>query len=150
MVSAISQVGAGANVAKTQAASGEASFARVLSAADATAKTESEVRKAAQQLVASTFVLPLLKQVRNDPFKNELFHGGSAEETWGAQLDTTIADRITARSNFPMVDAVYRSIMANANREVRGTQGSLRTPASKDGEATSSEGETKRKVNVNG
>lgn len=52
------------------------------------------------ELVASAFVLPLLEQVRDDPFKSDLFHGGRGEEIFGQQLDVIMAERITASSNF--------------------------------------------------
>lgn len=75
-----------------------------------TATREQEARLVAEQLVASTLVLPILSQARNDPFKSDLFHGGKGEEMFGSQLDTILAERITSSSRMPIVDAVYRSI----------------------------------------
>ncbi|MCE9590135.1 MAG: hypothetical protein K8S99_06390 [Planctomycetes bacterium] len=69
-----------------------------------------EAHRAAQQLVSSTLVLPILQQARKDPFKSELFHGGKGEDLFGANMDQIFADRITSASNFPLVDAVYRAI----------------------------------------
>ena len=73
------------------------------------------LRKSAEQLVATTFVMPLLAQMRNDPFKTDLFHGGQAEEMFGQQLDTVFAERIVAKSNFSIVDAVYRKVAQSAS-----------------------------------
>ncbi|MEE9211186.1 MAG: hypothetical protein V3U29_00865 [Phycisphaeraceae bacterium] len=77
---------------------------------------EQVVRQAAEQLVATTLVQPILAAVRNDPFKSELFHGGLAEDMFGSQLDTLISERITRATRLPIVDAVYDKIMRDADR----------------------------------
>lgn len=63
-------------------------------------------RDAANQLVASAFIAPLLAEVRASASKNSLFHGGRAEEAFGQQLDTILADGIAASANFNLGDAV--------------------------------------------
>jgi len=88
-------------------------FQRELEARDAaTDRTppseEQTVRRAIEQLVAHALVLPLLKQVRDDPFKTPLMHGGMGEDMFGAQLDQIIADRLTGRANLPIVEAAYQ------------------------------------------
>lgn len=65
-------------------------------------------REAAEQLVATALINPLLAQMRNDPFRSEFFHGGFAEDAFGSQLDTILADRVTRGSNLPIVDALER------------------------------------------
>ena len=80
------------------------------------ANVEQVVRQAAEQLVATTLVQPLLAAVRNDPFKSELFHGGLAEDMFGSQLDTLISERITKATRLPIVDAVYDKIMRDVDR----------------------------------
>jgi hypothetical protein len=74
-------------------------------------KVRAQVREASQQLVASTLLLPLLKQMREDPLRVDLFHGGSTEDIFAAQLDTELADRMVQGMNLPIVDAVYERIM---------------------------------------
>ncbi len=59
-----------------------------------------------QKLVASAFLMPLLSQMRNDPFKSEMFHGGFAEDVFMQQFDTRIADRMAAHSNIPLVNVL--------------------------------------------
>ncbi len=76
-----------------------------------TAKT---LRKTAEQLVATTFVMPMLAKMREDPFKSDLFHGGQTEEIFGQQLDTLLSERIVAKADFSIVDAVYRSVAQRA------------------------------------
>ena len=65
-----------------------------------------EMREAADQLVATAFILPMLAQARHDPFKREMFHGGRAEEVFGQQLDVIFADNITKSANFGISDAL--------------------------------------------
>lgn len=75
------------------------------------AQVRAQVRQASEQLVASTLLLPLLQQMREDPFRTDLFHGGSTEDIFAAQLDTELADRMAQGMNLPIVEAVYQRIM---------------------------------------
>ena len=72
---------------------------------------QDKVRKAAEQLVASAFVLPMLQQMRNDPFKSDLMHGGSGEDLFGQMWDTRVADDMVKRQGFDLVDKIYGQIM---------------------------------------
>jgi len=74
------------------------------------------LRQAAEQLVSISFIQPMLAKMRDDPFKSDLFHGGQAEEVFGQQLDTLMADRVTTSADFSIVDAVYRAIADSAAR----------------------------------
>ncbi|MFA9479003.1 hypothetical protein ACERK3_11975 [Phycisphaerales bacterium AB-hyl4] len=65
-----------------------------------------QLREAAEQLVASAFVLPFLQQVRSESLRSDLMHGGFAEDAFGQQLDTHLADKFVQSGNFPLVDAV--------------------------------------------
>lgn len=75
---------------------------------------DATLRKAAEQLVATTFIQPMLAKMRDDPFKSDLFHGGRTEEIFGEQLDTILSERIVARADFSIVDAVYNTIAKRA------------------------------------
>ena len=77
-----------------------------------------KVREASEQLVASAFVLPILQKMQDDPFRSDMFHGGSGEDMFAQQWNTHVADDIVKRANFPMVDAVYNQIMRQANPSV--------------------------------
>lgn len=77
-----------------------------------------QLRTAAEQLVATTFIKPMLAKMREDPFKTDLFHGGRAEEIFGEQLDSIFSERIVSRSDFEIVDAVYKSIANKAGKAV--------------------------------
>ncbi len=94
-----------------QASAGDAS---ALTGGGLSPERAETLRTAAEQLVATTFVQPMLAKMREDPFKSDLFHGGQAEEVFGQQLDTLLAERVTSRADFSIVDAVYRSIADRA------------------------------------
>ena len=85
--------------------------ARGPAGAEHTPARHAELREAAEQFVASALMLPLLAQARQDPFRSELFHGGSAEDAFQSQLDTILADRITRGSNLPLVDVVVEHVL---------------------------------------
>lgn len=81
---------------------------------DLDADKKETLRKTAEQLVATTFIMPMLSKMREDPFKSDLFHGGQTEEIFGQRLDTILAERIVSKSDFSIVDAVYRSVADRA------------------------------------
>lgn len=99
----------------------DAAFAQLLHTADPATdrtprSTDAQTREAAESLVASTFIGPLLAQVRQDPFRSDLFHGGLAEDIFAAQLDSTLAQRITHATAMPLVDAVYNRVLAHGGK----------------------------------
>jgi len=81
---------------------------RQLGPDDEAAAKQDKAREAAEQFVSFGLILPLMKMAREDPFKTPLFHGGRAEEIFGAQLDQTLADRIGPTAARSLVDSVYR------------------------------------------
>ena len=74
-------------------------------------RASQKVRELSGILVADTFVKPLLAQLRRDPFRTDLFHGGFAEDVFAAQLNTVLAERITTKAKLPIVDTVHRKFM---------------------------------------
>jgi len=74
-------------------------------------RKEQQARDASEQLVASTFLLPLLDQLEDSPFKTDIFHGGMGEDIFKQQLNTMISDRIASTPNFPLVDTVTSHIL---------------------------------------
>ncbi len=69
---------------------------------------EERIKAAANQLVSVAFIKPLMAQVRQSPFKNEMFSGGQGAEIFQDHLDTLLADRMTQRTSYSIADAVYR------------------------------------------
>jgi Rod binding domain-containing protein len=68
--------------------------------------------KQTQKWVAQTFFGTLLKQMRNDPFKNEMFDGGRGGEAFGEMYDQQLADRMSKAAGKPLVDGIVRKIEA--------------------------------------
>ena len=83
--------------------------------ADEQAARRAQVREAAEQFVASAFLVPIFKQMRSSSLRGEMFHGGMAEDVFGAQLDTHLADRMVGSMNMPLVDAIERQFMGGVS-----------------------------------
>jgi len=96
-----------------QAKSRVASFGQALNTAGQgdNQTREQQVREASNQLVATSFIKPMLASVRNDPFRSDLFHGGSAEDMFAEHLDTELADRIASRMSLGLGDAISRRML---------------------------------------
>lgn len=94
----------------------ERRFANLLRSTDyATDRQDADVatvaRDAAEQFVAIAFVQPLFAEMRSDPFKSDMFHGGMVEDMFGSQLDAILAHRITATGNFSVTEVIYQQLM---------------------------------------
>ena len=87
-------------------------FAGVFKAAvrDTTKGNTSAAREHAQDLVAMTFVQPLLAQLRNDVFGGGAFASGPVQDRLAPIAAAAIARNIVERSRLPLVDAVERTI----------------------------------------
>jgi Rod binding domain-containing protein len=102
--------GAGPRATRGGAVTG---FARAMSAAHSAVEAEAKraeheagVRQAAEQLVSTTFIMPLFEQLRSDPLAANMFHGGRGESVFQQQLDQELSDRIASGAGFDLVDAV--------------------------------------------
>lgn len=92
-------------------------------AAAGTAGPESKndaARDAAEKLVSSSLIMPLLEEVREQPLDANLFGGGMAEDAFRQRLDQQFADRIVRSTNFPLVDRIYQNVTRAA--ATRGTE----------------------------
>jgi Rod binding domain-containing protein len=65
-----------------------------------------QVREAAEQLVASAFIVPVLASMRETSKAAGPFAPGTVERRFGPLLDQHLADRITQASRFTLVDAI--------------------------------------------
>ncbi len=77
---------------------------------------------AAQQLVSQTFYGQLLKQMRQSPFKSELFDGGRGGQMFSAMLDQTLADRMAKGEGNKLVRSIVRHIEKGAARQAAAAQ----------------------------
>ena len=64
------------------------------------------LREAAEQLVSTAFVTPVLGGLRENSTAAGPFAPSTAEKRFGPMLDQQFADRVVRAANFPLVDAI--------------------------------------------
>jgi Rod binding domain-containing protein len=69
-----------------------------------------------QRLVSQTFFGTMLKQMRDSPFKSEVFSGGRGGQMFSQLLDQHLADRMARGSGKKLVNAIVRHIEGGAAR----------------------------------
>ena len=72
------------------------------------------LRKQAEIFVASAFFGTLLKQMRESPFKSELFSGGRGGQAFGSLYDQQMAERMSRGAGSKLVNSIVRKIEARA------------------------------------
>lgn len=87
------------------------SFQGVMSRASGTLDREARAREAAEQLVAATFVEPLLKQVREAHKPAPPFTPGPGEQQFRALMDAELAQRIVHASQWPLVERLASDLL---------------------------------------
>ncbi len=70
-------------------------------------------RKAAEGLVSTTFIEPILKQVRESNDTPPPFGPSNAEKQFASLLDTKLADEIVHAANFPLVERITAQLLRN-------------------------------------
>jgi hypothetical protein len=80
------------------------------------------VKRTASQLVSETVFVPLLAEMREFPFGNEIGSGGRGEAVFAEQLDQRIADTVAASSG-GLADQIARRLQGNwlAHEQARQT-----------------------------
>ena len=84
---------------------------------------EEQLREAAEKLVATTLIMPMFEQLRNDPLATDLFHGGRGEKIFQQQMDQVLSDRIAGATRFDLVDSVYKQLSSAIKSEALTTHG---------------------------
>ena len=79
----------------------------------ATDRMES-ARQAAEQLVSTSLVLPILASMREGPFLSGPFKPGTMERRFGPMLDVHTAEAITSSSRFDLVDSVVDQLVGRS------------------------------------
>lgn len=69
--------------------------------------------EAAEGLVATTFIEPILKQVRESNDAPPPFGPSNAEKQFSALLDTKLSDEIVHAANFPLVERITQQLLQN-------------------------------------
>lgn len=78
--------------------------------AASTAQPADQLTPAAQRWVSQTFFGTLLKQMRESPFKSDLFSGGRGGQAFSTLYDQHLADRMARAAGRPLVNSIVRSI----------------------------------------
>ncbi len=89
--------------------------------ADEIKSEEDVVQAGARELVATAFFEPLFKLMREDPLRSEVVPLSAGEKMFGPMLHTEFAKRITEKGNFPLVQAVARSLLPHSTTRDTGT-----------------------------
>jgi Rod binding domain-containing protein len=74
------------------------------------AKHHAELVKQAQKWVSQTFFGSMLKEMRNSPFKSEMFSGGRGGEAFSEMFDQQLADHMGKGSGKKLVDALVHKM----------------------------------------
>lgn len=83
---------------------------------------EERARSAAENFVAQSLVLPVLKSLREQNQAAPPFAPGDYEKNIGSLFDMHLADEIVGASNFPIVDAVARNLLSTSGADVASDQ----------------------------
>ena len=74
---------------------------------------ESTARGAAEGLVATTFIEPILKQIRESNTAPPPFGPSRAEKQFSSLLDSKLSDEIVHAANFPLVERITSELLKN-------------------------------------
>jgi Rod binding domain-containing protein len=78
-------------------------------------KTENDkIHETARKWVAQTFYGAMLKQMRESPFKSEIFSGGRGGQAFSTMLDQHLADHMSRSAGSKLVNAIARKLQAKA------------------------------------
>lgn len=105
----------GARLASSQSAFRDV-LGRAAALGDASSREtpESRARSAAEQLVAITFVQPILAQVREAKDAAPPFAPTEAEKQFGALMDARVAQEIVGGARLPLVERLARDLLARS------------------------------------
>lgn len=66
--------------------------------------------KQSQHLVAQTFYGTMLKQMRDSPFKSDMFDGGRGGQMFSSLLDQRLADHMSKSTGNKLVNSIVKHI----------------------------------------
>lgn len=78
---------------------------------------DAKARRAAEQFVSTTFILPILKELRAQNRAAPPFGPTQAEKTLGPMMDAQLADRMVRSSQFALVDRVAAELRGVNRRQ---------------------------------
>ena len=74
---------------------------------------QEKARMAAEGLVSTTFIEPILKQMRESNNTPPPFGPSRAEKQFASLLDTKLSDEIVKASNFPLIQRITDELLRN-------------------------------------
>ena len=80
---------------------------------EAAQAAKDKARTAAEGLVSTTFIEPILKQIREANQTPPPFGPSQAEKQFSSLLDTKLADEIVRAANFPLVEQLTTQLLRN-------------------------------------
>lgn len=69
-----------------------------------------ELTRNAQKLISQTFFGPMLRQMRNSPFKSELFEGGRGGQVFTSMFDQHLSEQMAGGAGEKLVNALVRRL----------------------------------------
>ncbi|MEM7228259.1 MAG: hypothetical protein AAF432_05510 [Planctomycetota bacterium] len=96
------------------------SFSSLLQQAGETGTADERLHAAAEGLVSTAFIQPVLSMLREQNQAAGPFAPSAAERRFGPLLDEMIADRVTSSANFPLVDAIVNRYRASMSTSAQG------------------------------
>lgn len=93
----------------------DAGFARLLANASVGRDTitDDQTRQAAEQLVAVTFIQPILRAARESNNAAPPFAPTAIEKQFGPLMDARLSDAMMRSSRWPLIDRIERDMRAN-------------------------------------
>ncbi|MGP1272256.1 MAG: hypothetical protein ACTS22_02885 [Phycisphaerales bacterium] len=83
--------------------------------------SEADVRHSAEQLVATAFIAPILRDMREHSQAEPPFAPTPAEKQFGALLDARTAEQIVRSADLPLVDRLTTTFLELAGRRSAST-----------------------------
>jgi Rod binding domain-containing protein len=99
--------------------------------------------KQTQTWVGQTFFGTILRQMRESPFKDQVFSGGRGGEAFGAMYDQRLAEHMTRGAGTKLVRAIVRKIEAKKAYQKQ-TDRSVGLPKTDAGSTTGSFARSKK------
>lgn len=105
---------------------------------EAAAEKHARVQAQASKLVTQTFFAPLLKQMRDSPFKSKLFDGGRGGQAFSGMYDQRMTDQMSRGAGKKLVNAIARKLEGKSAYAKQGAVGSQLAGAGQRARADSS------------
>ena len=86
-------------------------FSEILNPNHATSGNGMTLHQAAEKLVSSALLMPIIKQLHSEhSFQSEMFKAGDAERHFQPMMDYYLADQIVSGANFDLTESVVQRL----------------------------------------